>query len=142
MPTPERNVAAVGLRLSGSGQWWLFDCGEGTQHRIQTSPLRLSRLAAVFITHLHGDHIFGLPGLLATRSLQGIDSPLTVFGPPGLTEFLDTVMRLTETRLEYPLDVREVSEGKVWDQDGHVVCCALLRHGVPSFGYRVEEKGK
>ena len=73
MPSNQRNVTSIALRLlADRGAIWLFDCGEGTQHQIHESILKLSKLEKIFITHLHGDHIFGLPGLLTSRAHQGI----------------------------------------------------------------------
>ena len=84
-PSRLRNVSALALQFDQQSAFWLFDCGEGTQQQFMRSPLRLSQLQFVFISHLHGDHFYGLPGMLASRSLQyGADTPVTVFGPPGL----------------------------------------------------------
>ena len=77
-----RNVTSIALRLLEERRsLWLFDCGEGTRHQILKSPLKLSKLEKVFITHMHGDHVFGLPGLLSSRGAQGVTSPLTIYGP-------------------------------------------------------------
>lgn len=72
VPTIQRNVTSIALRLLEERRsMWLFDCGEGTQQEVLRSPLKLSRLEKIFITHLHGDHLFGLPGLLSSRAYQG-----------------------------------------------------------------------
>ena len=71
VPTRSRNVSSVALRLPQRAEFWLFDCGEGTQHQILRSDLRISQLTRIFITHMHGDHIFGLMGLLASYGLAG-----------------------------------------------------------------------
>ena len=71
VPTRARNVSAVAVRLAQRSELWLFDCGEGTQHQFLRSDLRLSQLRRIFITHMHGDHVFGLPGLLASLGLSG-----------------------------------------------------------------------
>ena len=72
MPTLRRNVSSVAIILEDRNKFWLWDCGEATQHQIQKAGLKLSKLEKIFITHLHGDHVFGLPGLLATRGMQDI----------------------------------------------------------------------
>ncbi len=80
-PSRMRNVSSIALQWSHDGSLWLFDCGEGTQHQILRSPLRLSHLERLFFSHLHGDHLFGAPGLLATRSAQaGGVTPVTLYG--------------------------------------------------------------
>ncbi|MFC4597646.1 ribonuclease Z [Cohnella hongkongensis] len=142
MPIAERNVSSVALNLTrGKGTLWMFDCGEGTQHQLLRTPLKLSRLTKLFITHLHGDHLFGVPGLLSSRSSLGGLEPLDVYGPPGLREFIEAAMRLSGTHLDYPLNVHEIEEeGRVLDAEGHIVECAMLDHRVPCFGYRVAEK--
>lgn len=85
VPSKDRNVSSIALRWTESGgDTWLFDCGEATQHRILHSSVRLSRISRIWITHLHGDHIFGLPGLLGSRSFQDAKRPLTLYGPEGL----------------------------------------------------------
>jgi ribonuclease Z len=105
VPTRTRNVSAVAVVLSRG--WILLDCGEGTQQRIQMAGLRKSRLDAIFITHLHGDHVFGLPGLLGTMSMQGRVEPLFVHGPPGLRDFVETALRISQGYLSYPLTLIE-----------------------------------
>jgi len=104
-PTLKRNVSAVAV--SWESEWLLFDCGEGTQTQILRAGLKPARLAAIFITHLHGDHFNGLPGLLSSMGLDGRDRALAVIGPPGLVEYLSTLTRLKVLSVPYPLDLRE-----------------------------------
>lgn len=75
VPTRARNVSGVALRLPQRAEAWLFDCGEGTQHQLLRSDLRSSQISRIFITHMHGDHIFGLMGLIASMGLAGRDIP-------------------------------------------------------------------
>ncbi len=140
-PSLARNVSSLGLQWVGRGALWLFDAGEGTQQQVLRSPLRLSQLEHVYVTHLHGDHVFGLPGLLASRSAaQDIQTPVTVFGPPGLDEWLRVTLRLTGTGLGYPLTVQTVREGLVFEDDMRQVFCRRLAHRIVSYGYAVCEK--
>ncbi|PRX74275.1 ribonuclease Z [Cohnella sp. SGD-V74] len=142
MPIAERNVTSVLLNLTrAKGTFWMFDCGEGTQHQLLKAPLKLSRLTKLFITHLHGDHLFGVPGLLSSRSSLGGYEPLDVYGPPGLREFIDAAMNLSGTHLDYSLNVHEIEkEGPLLNCEGYTVECAMLDHRIACFGYRVAEK--
>lgn len=141
VPTLQRNVTSIALRLYEERRsFWLFDCGEATQHQILKSPLKLSKLEKIFITHLHGDHLFGLPGLLASRNSQGGTSLLTVYGPKGIKEFLDTTLKLSQSRLDYDLEVVEHEGGVIFEDQGFVVESELLEHRIDSYGYRVTEK--
>ena len=101
-PSLQRNVTSIALTLSHRGDCWLFDCGEATQHQFMRSALKPGKLQKIFITHLHGDHIFGLPGLLTSRSMGGIPEPLTIYGPPGLRQFVETALSLRGPFVTYP----------------------------------------
>lgn len=142
-PSLTRNVSSLGLQWVQRGALWLFDCGEATQHQILRSPLRLSQLEHIFISHLHGDHVFGLLGLLASRSLiKDILTPVTLWGPPGLEEWLRVTLQLTQTSIRYPLTVQTISEGLIYEDAACQVFCRRLAHRIPSYGYAVVEKPK
>lgn len=102
-PTRQRNMSGLALRLRGARQWVLVDCAEATQHRILRTPLSLMSLSAVFITHMHGDHVYGLPGLLASAAMLGRTEPLVVVGPPPLRAMIDCIMEHSELTLPYPV---------------------------------------
>ncbi len=140
LPSKQRNVSAVALTMYNErGTMWMFDCGEATQHQMIHSPLRLAKLEKLFITHLHGDHIFGIPGLLASRSSQGAVSPLTIYGPPGIRSFVDTVLKISQSYLQYPVQIVEIEQGIIFTDDKFTVYAGMLEHGIPSYGYRVVE---
>ncbi len=140
-PSLTRNVTSLGLQWSQQASLWLFDGGEGTQQQVLRSALKLSQLEQIYVTHLHGDHVFGLPGLLASRSAaQDVQTPLTIFGPPGLEEWLRVTLRLTATGLKFPLQFVAVTEGVVYQDDAREVTCRRLNHRVASYGYAVSEK--
>src|SRR5471030_518494 len=107
-PTRRRNVSALALQPEQRSEWWLFDCGEGTQHQVLRSSFTLPKLRRIFITHLHGDHCFGLPGLLASRALQGAQEPLDIHGPRGVGELLAAVRKTCGLYLPYTLTVHEI----------------------------------
>jgi len=141
VPAKERNVSSIALQLLDErGATWLFDCGEATQHQILHTAIRPRRIEHIFITHLHGDHLFGLPGLLGSRSFQSGETPLTVFGPKGIRAFVETALSVSGTRLRYELNIAEIEEGVIFDDERFQVIAKRLDHGMPSYGFRVVEK--
>ncbi|AUV00341.1 ribonuclease BN [Phytobacter ursingii] len=144
VPTRTRNVTAILLNLQHPTQagLWLFDCGEGTQHQLLRTSFNPGKLDRIFITHLHGDHLFGLPGLLCSRSMAGNAQPLTIYGPKGIREFVETSLRLSGSWTDYPLTIEEVSEGLVVDDGLRRVTAFALNHPVECYGYRIEEHDK
>ncbi|MCS6885928.1 MAG: ribonuclease Z [Acidobacteriota bacterium] len=139
-PTKDRNVSALAVQFPG--RWLLFDCGEGTQYRLMQTMLKPGQLDAVYLTHLHGDHVYGLPGLLGTLSLQHREQPLVVYGPPGLRELLGAVLRYSYLKLSFELKLVEVESGLVSRGDGYSVFCSKLDHRVTDYGYCVVEDDK
>jgi len=144
VPTRTRNMTSIVLDLQQqtADEMWLFDCGEGTQHQFLQTPYHPGKLNKIFITHLHGDHLFGLPGLLCSRSMQGNSLPLTLYGPKGLAEFVETAMRLSGSWIGYPLTIVEVVPGLVFDEAGYKVTAWPLNHPVECYGYRIEQHDK
>lgn len=141
-PTAERNVSSIMLDLRQErGRLWLFDCGEATQMQMQKAKFSLAKLEMIFLTHLHGDHLFGLPGVLTTRSLMQNQSPLTLVGPKGIKQFIQTVIDISYSWLTYPLNIIELEQdGLVFEDNKFRVEAKLLTHRVPCFGYRIIEK--
>lgn len=141
VPAKQRNVTSLALKLlEERNSIWLFDCGEGTQMQILNTPIKPRKIEKIFITHLHGDHIFGLPGLVSSRSFQGGSEPLEIIGPVGVKEYLQTSLKISGTRLAYPLTYKEISDsGVVFEDHKFKVTAQVLDHGIKSFGYRIEE---
>lgn len=143
IPAKHRNVTSIALKLlEERGTIWLFDCGEATQHQILHTSIKPRRLEKIFITHLHGDHIYGLPGLLSSRSFQSGETELIVYGPRGLEDFIRISLEVSQSYLKYPLKIVEIEEGVIFEDEQFVVEARLLEHGVPSYGYRIIEKDK
>ena len=145
IPTRSRNVSSVALRLPQRSELWLFDCGEATQHQFLRSQLRVSQLKRIFITHMHGDHIFGLPGLLASLGLAGTCAGIDLYGPELLRDYLEGVLRCSSTRISYPLRTHRVRGPAetgvlVFEDEDLTVRCAPLHHRVPAYAYRVDQK--
>jgi len=138
-PTKDRNVTAVALRNEGT--WDLFDCGEGTQHRLLATPLSLPKLRRIFISHLHGDHCFGLFGLLGSRSMAGATTPLDIFGPPGLQEMVTMVLETSDSFMTYPINWHSVPQqgGRVVETPSQVIDAIELDHRVMSLAWHITE---
>jgi ribonuclease Z len=135
-------VSSIAVRLPQRSEIWLFDCGEGTQHQILRSELKSSQITRIFVTHMHGDHVYGLMGLLASCGLAGNPSRIDIYGPPKLDEYLRACGRYSQTHFHYPVKVHTVQPGVVFEDDEFIVTCAPLTHRVPAFGYRIAEKDK
>ena len=138
-PTRHRNVS--GLALHRGESWDLFDCGEATQHQIQHTSLSLTRLRRVFISHLHGDHCYGLFGLLGSRAMDGATQPLEVFGPSGLEHMVRTVLEASAAHVPYPLEFVEIDDSgrQVVVSPNETIDAVPLRHRVTSFGWWIRE---
>lgn len=141
VPAKHRNVSSIALKLLDErNAVWLFDCGEGTQLQILKSNIRPRKIEKIFITHLHGDHIFGLPGLLSSRSFQGGNEKLEIYGPVGIADYVRTALRVSQTRLSYELKFIEITKADtVFSDKQFTVSCLPLDHGIASFGYRIVE---
>lgn len=145
-PSKARNVSSLALKLLDEiNQVWLFDCGEGTQNQILETTIRPRKVAKIFITHLHGDHIFGLPGFLSSRSFQSSDeqTDIDIYGPVGIRSFVLASLKVSGTRLPYRIhfhefDVDTVSQ--VLETDKFTVFAEKLDHTIPCVGYRVIQK--
>nr|AUG32806.1 Ribonuclease Z [Paulinella longichromatophora] len=145
VPTRARNVSSVAVRLPQRSELWLFDCGEATQHQFLRSELRISQLSRIFITHMHGDHIFGLPGLLASLGLAGNCGGVNLYGPDPLRDYLEGILRTSSTRIGYPLRTHRVHNAAnngitLLDDKEFTVKCTQLNHRVPAYAYRIEQK--
>lgn len=143
-PSKLRNVSSLALKLLDElNEIWLFDCGEATQHQILRTNIRLRKITKIFISHNHGDHIFGLPGLLSTRSFQGDVGPLTIYGPAGIEQFVKTSLRISKTKISYPIKFVTLEEaGKIVSERGFEVYTEKLDHRIDSWGFRVVEADK
>jgi len=140
-PTKTRNVSGLALRSFASGGWSLIDCGEGTQHRILHTPLSLRDLRAIFITHIHGDHCYGLPGLLASAGMLNRTEHLFIVGPAPVRRFVECVLETTQLLLPYPVEFIDVEHGRLADVlPDFDVRATALSHRVPSFAYSFSEK--
>src|SRR5699024_11705787 len=136
IPSKERNVTSIILdMLQEINELWMFDCGEATQHQILHTTLKPRKVKRIFITHLHGDHIFGLPGFLASRAFQANEeqTDLDVYGPVGIRSYILSSLRLSGARLPYRIHFHEFDEtnlGKIMETDKFVVYAEKLDHTI------------
>ena len=142
-PSSNRNVSGLVLNLASEiGECWLFDCGEAVQHQMMRTSVTLHRIRRVFITHLHGDHVFGLPGVLTSRSMAENAPPLDIYGPVGLKALVESVLQLSQSYLTYDLNVHEIEPGLIFQGRKFKVYAQELVHRITCFGFRIEEEDK
>jgi ribonuclease Z len=136
MPTAQRAPTAILLRRGG--ERLLFDCAEGTQRQLLRSNVGLIELREVFLTHYHADHYLGLPGMLKTFALRGRETPITIYGPPGLSELFGALRRIFG-RLTYPYELIELEPGAVLERGDYSLSTFPVNHGVSAVGYALVE---
>ena len=144
VPTRTRNVTGLAVQPFGGRDWLLVDCGEATQHQLLRTPLSLQQLHTICITHAHGDHCYGLPGLLESAGMGGRQTPLTLIAPTCVFDWLAATRAMTDATLPYPLievrledcgdTVLDTGAGK---GQGLRITQHALAHRVPSHAYRV-----
>ena len=141
MPTPRHNASAQVVEVRG--KLFLVDCGEGTQVQLRRSRLRFTKISAVFITHLHGDHCFGLIGMLSTFGLLGRTARLAIYAPAEMEQVLTMQMRLFCHDFDYDVDFHPVDTTKqqtVYEDRSLTVETIPLEHRMPCCGYLFREK--
>ncbi len=139
VPTLTRNVSGLAIRNSKNKDWILVDAGEGTQHRIQQAKLSLQNLIAICISHVHGDHCYGLVGLLASAGMNARTAPLTIIAPKEIQQWIAVTAQLTDLHLPYPLHFIDVNEATQIQQltDNLSIQAHPLSHRVPSFAFSI-----
>lgn len=126
-------------------RYFLIDCGEGTQYRMLDFKIPKSKINKIFISHLHGDHIYGLPGLLSSYNIGNRKKSLNIYGPAGLNPFIENMLDYSYNHLGYELKIITVDHqipSVVYEDDDVKVTSFPLRHRVPAIGYKFEEKSK
>ena len=139
VPTLKRSLPSVVVQCPRDQ--WMFDCGENVQRQMMQAKVSFHRKMKVFITHLHGDHVLGLPGLLQTMALMDRKEPVQVYGPRGLKDFLVCTKETLNFGLTFPVEIREIlSEGTVFESEEVIVFSKRSNHTVESYCFAFVEK--
>ncbi len=143
LPTHSRNVSGLALQFDQKREWMLFDCGEASQHQLLKTRFSPAKLRRIFITHMHGDHVYGLFGLLATRSLNGCEKPLQIVGPHGIKEMVETVLKLSKCNLIYDVDFYEIDDiNNILEIPGAKVEFIEMEHSIKTNAFMITENEK
>ena len=140
IPTAQRGLSAVAIKRKN--ELLLFDCGEGTQRQMIQAGVGFHRKAKVFVTHMHGDHVLGLPGLLQTMSLLGRTNKLEIYGPTGIKDFVEAINQTVRFTLTFPVKVTEIDAGMVCEEKEYTVTAVQSGHMTPSLAYSLTEKSR
>lgn len=139
-PSPKRNVAAIAVKRGR--EIILFDCGEGTQRQFMKSSLSFMQVQKVFITHFHGDHFLGLPGLVQSMTLNDRKEPLRIWGPRGIRDIMEVLLRIGYFSPGFDVFVEEMEDGSEVDFPEYTVTSVRMTHNVPSIGFVLQEKDR
>lgn len=147
VPSKYRNHPAIALKAFG--EIMLFDCGEATQRQLANVKISPMRIDKIFISHLHGDHILGLPGLIQSMGFRGrsSDNPLYIYGPRGLLKVKEAIFNLGYFTLDFPIIIHEIDNNgskieNVVETEDYIVECIKTRHNVANLSYSIYEKKK
>jgi ribonuclease Z len=120
----------------------MFDCGEATQRQMGAAKLGFNKKMRIFISHMHGDHVLGLPGLFQSMSFLGRQQKLEIFGPEGIAEFIEAVNNTVKFNQRFELEVHSIVPGKILDAPEYTVIADNLEHGIECLGFTLIEKEK
>jgi len=137
IPSRQRSVPGLAVRIAG--EIVLLDCGEGTQRQLMVSPFSFMKIEGIFITHLHGDHILGLPGLLMTIGMSNRGRSLMLCGPPGIRKWIDDCLSACCEDLRYELNIIEAEDDLTMTFKGYSITAFATEHEVHSLGFKVLE---
>jgi ribonuclease Z len=140
VPTKKRNLPSLTVRTDGG--LVMFDCGEGTQKQFLIAKLGFNREMRILISHMHADHILGIPGILHSMSFMGRSRDLEIYGPPGICEFVKCTTETVKFRPMFPIRTVEVHAGTIARTDSYTIKAAWADHSVPCLAYSLTENDK
>ncbi len=141
LPAKNRNLSAHLLELDGHSL--LFDCGEATQFQLKRYRKKIHKISHIFISHLHGDHLYGLPGLISSMHMLDRKKPLIIYGPKGIKEYLDVINSLTDSEPKFDVICNIIATSsliQIIDEHKYTVEAFPLKHSVETYGYRFQQK--
>ena len=139
VPTLKRSLPSVVIQCGK--ELWMFDCGENTQRQMMQAKVSFHKKLTVFLTHLHGDHVLGLPGVLQTMALMDRKEPVAIYGPPGIKDFLVCTKETLNFGLTFPVEINEIlNEGTILNEEAYKVTAIKSTHAVESYAYAFLEK--
>jgi len=139
-PTIKRNVTSIAVKRGR--EIILFDCGEGTQRQFQKSKLSYMQISKIFITHFHGDHFLGLPGLIQTMQLNDRNIPLHIYGPPGMNNLMIKLLSLGYFKPKYEIISHEMEANEEIKFEGYKIKAVSVKHNIPAYGYILKEDNR
>ena len=139
IPDKVRNHSAIYISISGENL--LFDCGEGTQKQMRIAKINPCKITRIFLTHWHGDHVLGLPGLLSTLALSGYNKELKIYGPPEIKNNFFDMLKVFPFKRDYKISFEEVSSGQILETKEFYIESEKMQHSVPCVAYSLILKG-
>jgi ribonuclease Z len=140
VPTKERNPSAILISYGPEGI--LIDCGEGTQRQMRITGIKLTKITRILITHWHGDHVFGLPGLIQSLGASDYNKVLVIYGPKGTKKYFEALTKAFVFDRRIKLKINEVKKGKFFENEDFLLEALPLEHGIPTLGFNFIEKDK
>jgi ribonuclease Z len=138
VPTSARGHVAIALKYHNEIILW--DCGEGIQRQLIRSRTNYMKINKIFVTHFHGDHFLGIPGLIQTMSFADRSQPLHIYGPKGIEKLMKGILNLGEYAVGFKIYAHEMSDDMVIDEEKYMITCLAVKHSIPTYGLLFEEK--
>ena len=140
VPSKYRNHTSIALKAFG--EVMMFDCGEGTQRQLSNAKISPMKIDKIFISHLHGDHILGLPGLIQSMGFRGRVEPLHIYGPRGISRLNEVISQFGYFSIDFPVEIHDLVEGKIIENEEYLIECVKTNHNIYNLAYSVYEKKK